>query len=107
MARRAPSTQASDGDEAGARTGARGYPKGEDTRRRLVLAARTVLAEDGHGAFTTRNVAALSGVSHAMTHYHFTDRTELLLAVIADVRADWIEPYELALEEPDYRHAAN
>ena len=81
--------------------------KGDDTRRRLVLAARTLLAEDGRGAFTTRNVAALSGVSHGMCHYHFADRTELLLAVIDDVRADWILPYEAAVEGPDYRGAAD
>jgi AcrR family transcriptional regulator len=81
--------------------------KGEDTRRRIVLAARTVLAENGHGAFTTRNVAALGGVSHGMCHYHFADRTELLLAVIDDVRADWILPYEAAVDRPDYRSAAD
>jgi len=81
--------------------------KGEDTRRRLVLAARTLLSEDGHGAFTTRNVAALSGVSHGMCHYHFADRTELLLAVIDDVRADWIGPYEAAVVGTDYRGAAD
>ncbi len=86
---------------------ARTSAKGEDTRRRLVLAARTLLAEDGHGAFTTRNVAALSGVSHGMCHYHFADRTELLLSVIDDVRADWILPYEAAVEESDYRSSAN
>jgi AcrR family transcriptional regulator len=86
---------------------ARTSAKGEDTRRRLVLAARTLLAEDGHGAFTTRNVATLSGVSHGMCHYHFADRTELLLSVIEDVRADWILPYEAAVEGSDYQRAAN
>ncbi|WP_327417791.1 TetR/AcrR family transcriptional regulator [Streptomyces sp. NBC_01233] len=74
--------------------------KGEQTRARLIAAARTLLAGGMSERFTTRNVAALSGVSHGMCHYHFQDRTDLVLAVIADIRPEWILPLEQAAAAP-------
>lgn len=74
--------------------------KGEQTRARLVAAARTLLAGELSERFTTRNVAALSGVSHGMCHYHFQDRTELILAVITDIHPEWISPLEEAVSGP-------
>lgn len=74
-----------------------GLSKGEHTRQRLVRAARTLLSEDGAAPFTTRNVAALCGVSHAMCYYHFTDRSELLVAVVDDMRGDWVDPLDRAV----------
>ncbi|MFF2149626.1 TetR/AcrR family transcriptional regulator [Kitasatospora sp. NPDC058190] len=78
---------------------ARASAKGEQTRTRLIAAARTLLAGDGAGRFTTRNVAALCGVSHGMCHYHFADRTELIVAVVQDIRPEWITPLEEAVTE--------
>ncbi|MFG2875444.1 TetR/AcrR family transcriptional regulator [Streptomyces sp. NPDC048337] len=74
--------------------------KGEQTRARLIAAARTLLAGGMSERFTTRNVAALCGVSHGMCHYHFQDRTDLVLAVIADIRPEWIHPLEEAASAP-------
>ncbi|MER7765058.1 TetR family transcriptional regulator [Streptomyces sp. NPDC097619] len=74
--------------------------KGEQTRARLIAAARTLLAGGAGERFTTRNVAALCGVSHGMCHYHFQDRTDLVLAVIADIRPEWIHPLEEAADGP-------
>ena len=74
--------------------------KGEQTRRRLVAAARTLLGGDGTTPFTTRNVAALGGVTHGMCHYHFADRTHLVVAVIEDIRPEWILPIEAAVDSP-------
>ncbi|MER5869743.1 TetR/AcrR family transcriptional regulator [Streptomyces sp. NPDC002044] len=74
--------------------------KGEQTRARLIAAARTLLAGGMSERFTTRNVAALSGVSHGMCHYHFQDRTDLVLAVVADIRPEWILPLEEAVSGP-------
>ncbi|MEV7603652.1 TetR/AcrR family transcriptional regulator [Kitasatospora sp. NPDC089797] len=78
----------------------RASAKGEQTRARLIAAARTLLAGDGAGRFTTRNVAALCGVSHGMCHYHFADRTDLIVAVVADIRPEWITPLEEAVDGP-------
>ncbi|MFJ1865754.1 TetR/AcrR family transcriptional regulator [Streptomyces sp. NPDC088097] len=78
----------------------RASAKGEQTRARLIAAARTLLAGEMSERFTTRNVAALCGVSHGMCHYHFQDRTDLVLAVIADIRPEWITPLEAAVSDP-------
>ncbi|MEU9131623.1 TetR family transcriptional regulator C-terminal domain-containing protein [Kitasatospora sp. NPDC048540] len=74
--------------------------KGEQTRARLIAAARTLLAGDGSVPFTTRNVAAAGGVTHGMCHYHFQDRTDLILAVIESIRPEWISPLERAVDAP-------
>lgn len=74
--------------------------KGEQTRARLIAAARTLLAGGMSERFTTRNVAALCGVSHGMCHYHFQDRTDLVLAVVADIRPEWIHPLEETVSAP-------
>ncbi|MEZ0068133.1 AcrR family transcriptional regulator [Streptacidiphilus sp. MAP12-20] len=74
--------------------------KGEQTRARLIAAARNLLAGDGLAPFTTRNVAALSGVTHGMCHYHFANRTDLIVAVIEDIRPEWIAPLQDAVDSP-------
>ncbi|MFB6813359.1 TetR/AcrR family transcriptional regulator [Streptomyces sp. NPDC056347] len=79
---------------------ARVSAKGEQTRARLIAAARTLLAGEMSERFTTRNVAALCGVSHGMCHYHFQDRTDLVLAVVEDIRPEWIAPLEAAVSAP-------
>ncbi|GAA2132972.1 hypothetical protein GCM10009760_08580 [Kitasatospora kazusensis] len=79
----------------------RASAKGEQTRLRLIAAARTLLAgNDELGPFTTRNVAALGGVTHGMCHYHFQNRTDLLVAVVEDIRPEWILPLEEAVGAP-------
>ncbi|WP_051967220.1 TetR/AcrR family transcriptional regulator [Kitasatospora mediocidica] len=98
-----PAESAPDTAEAGrtARGGrSRSSAKGEQTRARLIAAARTLLTEDGLARFTTRNVAALGEVSHGMCHYHFQDRTDLIVAVIEDIRPEWITPLEEAVQAP-------
>ncbi|MCX4750079.1 TetR/AcrR family transcriptional regulator [Kitasatospora sp. NBC_01287] len=79
---------------------ARASAKGEQTRARLVAAARTLLASAGGERFTTRNVAAMCGISHGMCHYHFADRTDLIVAVVEDIRPEWIAPLEAAVDAP-------
>ncbi|MGW1941870.1 TetR/AcrR family transcriptional regulator [Streptomyces goshikiensis] len=74
--------------------------KGEQTRARLIAAARTLLAGDGLARFSTRNVAALCGISHGMCHYHFQDRTDLIVAVAHDIGPEWIGPMEAAVDGP-------
>ena len=69
-------------------------PKGTDTRKRILDAARGVLAEEGMEGFTTRRVAARAGISHGMCHYHFADKRALVLALVEHARSDWIEPLE-------------
>ncbi|MFF2542517.1 TetR/AcrR family transcriptional regulator [Kitasatospora sp. NPDC058063] len=100
MATQATGTAARTASAAGGPGRTRASAKGEQTRARLIAAARTLLAGDGAGRFTTRNVAALCGVSHGMCHYHFADRTDLIVAVVADIRPEWITPLEEAVAGP-------
>lgn len=74
--------------------------QGADTRRRILEAARQVLAEHGLEGFTTRRVAALAGVSHGMCHYHFKNKRDLVLALIVNLRQGWIEPLEALADGP-------
>ncbi|MBC3844036.1 TetR/AcrR family transcriptional regulator [Streptacidiphilus sp. 4-A2] len=74
--------------------------KGEQTRARLIAAARSLLAGADDVPFTTRNVSAAAGVTHGMCHYHFKDRTDLIVAVVEDIRSEWITPMEQAVAAP-------
>jgi len=74
--------------------------QGARTRERLLVAARSVLAEEGPDRFTTRRVAERAGVSHGMCHYHFRNKGDLVLALLVQARRDWIEPLEELVDGP-------
>jgi AcrR family transcriptional regulator len=74
--------------------------QGARTRDRILESARAVLAEHGPDGFTTRRVAERAGVSHGMVHYHFTDKRDLILALLVQARRDWIEPLEELVDGP-------
>ncbi|MFI8280205.1 TetR/AcrR family transcriptional regulator [Streptomyces sp. NPDC085929] len=92
--------EAADGRPSPPARTARTSAKGEQTRARLIAAARTLLAGEGFARFSTRNVAALCGISHGMCHYHFQDRTDLIVAVARDIGPEWIGPMEVAVDGP-------
>ena len=73
---------------------------GAQTRERILLSARAVLAEHGPDGFTTRRVADRAGISHGMVHYHFESKRDLLLALLVQARRDWIEPLEELVDGP-------
>lgn len=56
--------------------------KGQETRRRILDAARDVLLERGHGGTSTRAVADRAGVRLSLVHYHFGSRQGLLAEVL-------------------------
>jgi AcrR family transcriptional regulator len=53
-------------------------------REAILAATLELLRERGIGRLTTREVAAVAGVSEASIYYHFTDRTGLLKAVFEE-----------------------
>ncbi|GAA2950831.1 MULTISPECIES: TetR/AcrR family transcriptional regulator [Streptomycetaceae] len=55
-----------------------------DLRRALLASALDVIATDGPGALSLRDLARRAGVSHAAPTHHFKDRTGLLTAVAAE-----------------------
>src|SRR3954469_13815032 len=54
-----------------------------ETRGRLIEAARECLLADGHAALSTRRVADRAGVPLSQIHYHFGSRQGLVLALLA------------------------
>ncbi|MGW6537165.1 TetR/AcrR family transcriptional regulator [Streptomyces sp. NPDC055051] len=59
-----------------------GYHHG-DLRQAVLAAALEVIAADGPGALSLRDLARRAGVSHAAPAHHFGDRTGLLTAIAA------------------------
>ena len=68
--------------------------RGRETRQRIVMAVWDVLAERGYAGMTVRLVGQRAGVSHAMIHYYFSSKDDLLLAVVEYARRNWIHPLE-------------
>ena len=66
--------------------------RGEETKKRILAAARSLLAQGGVDRFTTRRVASVAGISHGQCHYHFPTKRDLILALIEDARSDWVDP---------------
>ncbi|WP_282692859.1 TetR/AcrR family transcriptional regulator [Streptomyces sp. CC208A] len=54
-----------------------------DLRQAVLSAALEVIAADGPGALSLRDLARRAGVSHAAPAHHFGDRTGLLTAIAA------------------------
>lgn len=59
------------------RTGRR--PGSEDTRGRILAAARTAFGERGYEGATVRDVAARAGVDAALVHHYFGTKQQLFL----------------------------
>jgi AcrR family transcriptional regulator len=52
------------------------------------------MAENGLSRLTVRLVGQKAGVSHAMIHYYFASKNELVLSVVEHARSYWIHPME-------------
>ena len=59
-------------------------------RRRLIEAGLKELLEHGTRDFSLRRVAVSAQVSCATPYRHFKDKDELVRAVIAQIREDWV-----------------
>lgn len=59
-------------------------PQAQDLRRALLDAAAALIAEQGPGAVSLREIARRCGVSHAAPAHHFGDRPGLLAALAAE-----------------------
>jgi AcrR family transcriptional regulator len=68
--------------------------RSSDTQQRIIEAVWELLAENGLPGLTVRLVGQRAGVSHAMVHYYFSGKDELLLAVVEEARGYWIHPME-------------
>ncbi len=73
----------------------RSYHHG-DLRAALLVAARSIVEEQGAEAFTLREAARRAGVSHGAPAHHFGDKTGLLTALAAQVVLERVEQVEAA-----------
>jgi TetR/AcrR family transcriptional regulator, transcriptional repressor for nem operon len=58
--------------------------KGKATRQRIVSAASHAFSERGVTASSNDDILAVAGASHSQLYHYFTDRDDLVAAVIAD-----------------------
>jgi AcrR family transcriptional regulator len=54
----------------------------QDTRLRILTAAKGVLTEAGYANLSTRGIAEAAGVPLSQIHYHFGSKQKLMLAVL-------------------------
>ncbi|MFN3262903.1 MAG: TetR/AcrR family transcriptional regulator [Pikeienuella sp.] len=60
----------------------------EETRARLLAAARRLFAEHGYRNVSVTEIAREAGVTHGMIHAHFTAKAGLLYALISESNAE-------------------
>jgi AcrR family transcriptional regulator len=66
--------------------------RGAETRANITAAVWQIMADQGLGGLTVRKVGELANISHAMVHYHFDDKEELIRSVVPYARHYWINP---------------
>jgi len=62
--------------------GARGLPKGEATRERILAIAESMVLSQGFGATSIDAIIAEAGLTKSGFFYHFRDKTELARAML-------------------------
>lgn len=73
--------------------------KSRSTRRRILDAARDILATQGYARFSTLAVAERAGLTRPAMLYHFGSRLELVKATIHHLARRRIEIFEIAMGE--------
>lgn len=77
-----------------------------ETARKIVVAARELLMNEGYAQFSMRTVAARAGVHLANVQYYFKTREELVRALLDDTGARYRASYdELLASAPADRKA--
>lgn len=75
--------------------------KVEATRTSILDAARSVLRERGYASLSTREVAAVAGVSLSQIHYHFGSKQGMVLALFEYMNARLLERQNTMFADPD------
>lgn len=72
-----------------------------ETRATIILAAESVIREDGYAAASTRRVATRAGLKPSLVHYYFPSTDDLLRAVFERGAAQSDAMIEAALASAD------
>src|SRR5437763_16134571 len=65
--------------------------KSSETAARILQAAYRRLASDGYAHLNMRDVAAEAGVNHALIHYYFGSKDQLVIAVLDEANRRLLE----------------
>lgn len=79
--------------------------RGEEKRRRILIAAQDLLQDRGMSAVTHRAVATLAGVPTSSIRYYFSSREDLLLACLDDFEERRTETVTKVLAEEPTRES--
>jgi AcrR family transcriptional regulator len=63
--------------------------KGTETRRHIIDVAARAFAENGYAGTSLNDVIRATGLTKGGFYFHFESKSELALAVLDQVRADW------------------
>src|SRR5262249_43186824 len=63
-----------------------GYPRGEETRARIIRAALALFGERGFDGVSTRDIAAQAGVPAPSLQYYFENKEGLYAACLEDIQ---------------------
>jgi AcrR family transcriptional regulator len=74
--------------------------RGQETRVKILGAARQMLVEHGAGGTSTRSVADEAGVPLSLVHYHFGGKQGLLVAVLERENEQLLERQRALYAEP-------
>jgi AcrR family transcriptional regulator len=75
-------------------------PEKTETRARLLAATFKLLARDGYFRLSTREIAAEAGVNHALVHYYFSTKDQLVLAALDEANRSLVARQERMYSEP-------
>ena len=71
-----------------------------DTKARILEAAFRRLATEGYAALSTREIAKDAGVNHALIHYHYRTKDQLVMAVLEAANRKLLERQEALYRTP-------
>lgn len=80
--------------------------KGAESRRRILDAASSLMAEQGYAGTSIADVIERSGHAASSIYWHFDNKEGLLAAVIEDGAARWFDGLPDALGDDDARDGA-
>ncbi len=72
-------------------------PKGTNSKDKILNAAKTVMAEEGFAAVSSRRVASKAGLKPQLIHYHFDSMDQLLIELFSSLASQVIEKQRAAI----------
>ena len=72
----------------------------DGTRHRILEAARSRLVAEGYARLSTRQIATEAGVNHALIHYYFGTKDQLVVAVLDEANRQLLARQAAMYETP-------